>query len=179
MVTLNDNTVLVSGGQNGQLYTPGSVPFLVFTSCELWNPATGEWTATGAMSVPRYGHRATLLPSGKVLVAGGFTVAGATDVQYPKINLTASAELFNPATGQWSPAADMPVARDQFEMLTLPLGLAFVGGGFTEAAGATTADAATDTLFFHESANSWASGTDLIFINEYDSLLPTGVVYRS
>ena len=178
VVTLHDNSVLVIGGQNGQPYMqvpPSSVPLSVYTSCELWNPATGEWTATGAMSVPRYGHRATLLPSGKVLVAGGYT--GGTDVQ-PQINITASAELFKPTTGQWSPAADMPFARTEFEMLTLPSGLAFVGGGFRVAAGSAFADTATDTLFFDEGANSWASGTDLIFFNEHDTSGPIGIVYR-
>jgi hypothetical protein len=35
-------------------------------------PASGTWTATGSLTTKRAGHTATVLPNGKVLVAGGF-----------------------------------------------------------------------------------------------------------
>src|SRR5439155_8143432 len=34
-------------------------------------PASGTWTAAGNLNTARYYHTATLLPNGKVLVAGG------------------------------------------------------------------------------------------------------------
>src|SRR5437667_2544970 len=61
-VTLLPNgKVLVAGGYNGS----------PLASVELYDPATGTWTATGSLATARYAHTATLLPNGKGLVAGG------------------------------------------------------------------------------------------------------------
>ncbi|HJT59221.1 MAG TPA: kelch repeat-containing protein, partial [Ktedonobacteraceae bacterium] len=52
----------------------------------------GTWSLTGSMSAAHEYHTATLLTNGKVLVAGGL------DYGY-----LASAELYDPKTGTWSP----------------------------------------------------------------------------
>ena len=58
---------------NGKVLVAGGCIMAVddLSSAELYDPATGTWTATGSLGTARYGHTATLLPNGKVLVAGG------------------------------------------------------------------------------------------------------------
>jgi hypothetical protein len=73
---LNDGTVLVAGGSSG--------PHFTLLSAERYNPATGTWSATGAMAEARDFHTATLLDDGTVLVAGGARGSG----------VLASAELY-------------------------------------------------------------------------------------
>jgi hypothetical protein len=60
------------------------------TSAELYDPRTGSWRATEAMSEARRGSTATLLPDGTVLVSGG----SGSD-----FSALASAELYDPGTG--------------------------------------------------------------------------------
>ena len=54
---------------------------------------TASTSPTGSMNLPRFGHTATLLNNGLVLVTGGDTAQGAAD--------TNTAELYNPQTGTW------------------------------------------------------------------------------
>ena len=57
---------------NGKVLVAGGVNFSGYlTSAELYDPASGTWTATGSLNTARDNHTATLLPNGKVLVAGG------------------------------------------------------------------------------------------------------------
>ena len=172
LVTLNDNTILAIGGESGGYNGPLPYNFTVYTSCEVFHPATRTWSATGAMATPRFYHRATLLPSGRVLVAGGMSTETVPSIP------TASAELYDPATGQWSPAASMPFARAIFEMQTLPSGLVFMGGGngFVQDGGYTIF--ANDTAFYNENTDTWVTGTKLLYANTNDNFTPNSVLYR-
>jgi Kelch motif protein len=86
---------------------------LALASAEIFDPATNTFTATGSMATPRaIGHSATLLSDGRVLVAGGIThpVGGslAAGVLQPAL---ATTEIFDPASGTFSPGPNMITAR--------------------------------------------------------------------
>ncbi|MFI6642525.1 DUF6603 domain-containing protein [Streptomyces sp. NPDC050504] len=95
---LTDGRVLVCGGRGAS----GAE----LDSAEIYDPVAGAWTAVTPMKRARAEHTATLLSSGKVLIAGGTAARGAEGE-----TSLASAELFDPSTGTWEPAAPMTDAR--------------------------------------------------------------------
>ncbi|SDM33523.1 hypothetical protein SAMN05421823_112124 [Catalinimonas alkaloidigena] len=116
---LANGKVLVTGGYGIQDNTS-----VTLTSCELYDPATGQWTTTGSLVEARFRHQATLLADGRVLVTGG--------KDYPAGALY-SCELYDPATGQWSVAAHMLQNRVLHKAILLENGNVLVVGGSNEA----------------------------------------------
>ena len=118
---LADGRVLVAGG-----FTPGKFHTPMKTA-EVYDVASDRWSVVGTMEVERAVHAAALLPDGRVLVAGGFT-------QPPNVlTVTATAELFDPATERWTPTGSMTVARRAIEGALLSDGTVLVAGGFDSA----------------------------------------------
>jgi Kelch motif/Galactose oxidase, central domain len=82
---------------NGKVLFAGGVYFgdrgftYATNLCYVFDPATQKFTPTGSMNEPRSAHTATLLTSGKVLVAGG-----ADEVSLPTYELISTA-MFSPA----------------------------------------------------------------------------------
>jgi hypothetical protein len=116
---LRNGTVLVTGGFSDA----GRGPALI--SVELYDPVTGTWTATGDMMQARGGHTATLLPDGRLLVAGGIECCANRVVG----DRLASAELYDPITGTWTATEEMIQARDGHTATLLPDGRVLVAGG--------------------------------------------------
>jgi N-acetylneuraminic acid mutarotase len=114
MVLLADGRVLAAGGPDTRGTGLGS--------SELYDPATGSWNATGSMTQGRGGHSATVLLDGRVLVVGGFANA-------VNASSLASAELYDPRTGSWTPTGSLTQARIGHTATLLADGRVLVAGG--------------------------------------------------
>ena len=94
-----DGKVLIAGG---------AALGATIKSAELYDPATGKFTPTGAMKATRARHSATLIGSGplagNVLIAGGTSDESGGDV--------ATAELYDPTTGQFTSTGSMSTPRE-------------------------------------------------------------------
>ena len=93
-VLLADGRVLVAGGY--VFDESGRAVGGIQESVELYDPATGAWTATAPMSNDRLPINLTLLPDGQVLVIGGYGPSAGWPLP----------ELYDPATGTWTPTGD-------------------------------------------------------------------------
>src|SRR5439155_13339690 len=82
-----------------------------------------SWTATGSLNIARYFHTATLLQNGMVLVAGGIDSNGIP---------SASAELYNPASGTWTATGSLNTGRDSHTTTLLQNGMVLVAGGINK-----------------------------------------------
>jgi hypothetical protein len=105
----------------------------VFADTESADPASSRAVRSGltgappgwsslSMARPRADHTATLLPNGKVLVAGGLLENG----------FTAASEVYDPGSGRWSDAGPMVAPRAAHTATLLPDGQVLVSGGFTD-----------------------------------------------
>lgn len=116
---LTTNTVLIAGGWALLPEWP------VWSTAELYDPSTGTFTATGNMATGRAGHTATLLPNGKVLIAGGMTtISGGAFGGF-----SSRAELYDPSTGTFSATGDMTAARYYHTATLLNNGKVLITGG--------------------------------------------------
>jgi hypothetical protein len=149
---LADGRVLVAGGFNT-------------ADCEIYDPATGAWTVTGALNTARYFHRAALLPNGRVLVAGGFTFNGTRGQSL------ATAELYDPATGAWTFTGSLSGPRQDQIFLLLPTGKVLSAGGDNNGAFLATSE------LYDPTSETWsATGSLTTARSASATLLPNGQV---
>lgn len=169
---LPDGRVLVAGG----IGPPAG--FAGLASAEVYDPATGTWTATGNMHSAREGHLAVALPDGRVLVIGGGGVSSAevydprsgawTTTGAPTGNVSASAtatvltngdvllvgyefaaQLYHPASGTWRTTNPMIQRRAYHAATVLADGRVLVAGGWIGGPVISSAE------IYDPSAESW------------------------
>jgi Kelch motif/Galactose oxidase, central domain len=113
---LSNGKVLIAGGLAGRASEGGPG---VVASTEIYDPATGHFTAGPMMSTPRTAHAAVLLANGKVLVLGGLDNHGSL----------ATAEIYDPASNRFTATANMNTARIARSAVLLQDGRVLVTGG--------------------------------------------------
>jgi len=111
---LSDGTVLVAGGKNASDY---------LKTTEIYDPtkpAASAWTAAVSMFKSRWGHKATALKDGRVLITGGFVSSDSTT----------SIVVYDPKANSWQvPGAMMAVGRRYHTSTLLKSGKVLITGG--------------------------------------------------
>jgi N-acetylneuraminic acid mutarotase len=130
--------VLILGGQ-ARATNQGFPDGTPLASAEIFDPASGTWSAAKPMPRPRSGHIATPLSNGLVLVAGGDKL---------------QADLYNPATDSWTSAGTvpMPMSRPTQTAAALADGRILIAPGFT-----TDGMPFGPTPLYDPKTNSWTT----------------------
>jgi N-acetylneuraminic acid mutarotase len=193
---LPNGKVLVAGGDQ----QPQNYGQPVIYTAELYDPNTETWTNTGQLNAQHIFHTATLLPNGKVLVAGGnyviaelydsasqtWTVTGSMNQshEYGTATLlpdgtvlvaggqTATAEIYNPATETWTNTGKMSFYRSGHTATMLPNGKVLVAGGNDYGPDVSSAE------LYDPATQSWTNTNPMSVARSFHTatLLPNGQV---
>ncbi|WP_438481739.1 Kelch repeat-containing protein [Oleiharenicola lentus] len=117
-IALTDGRVLLAGGV--------STGWKFLASAEIFDSATGRFSRTGDLAVPRENHAAVRLDDGRVLITGGHAGRGAT------VRIHATAEIFDPTRGTFTPARAMHSRRHKHDAVLLADGRVLITGGTDE-----------------------------------------------
>jgi hypothetical protein len=95
-------------------------------TAQLYDPDTGAFTSAGRLKRARFGHSATLLPDGKVLVAGGWgrNVSGGMTSHWT------AQSCYDLDTGTWSFTDNLNTTRAHHTATLLADGKVLLVGGF-------------------------------------------------
>jgi len=160
---LLNGKVLVVGG------APDNLQFHSLSSVEVYDPDAGSWTTNNPMSSARQIHTATLLPDGRVLVAGG------GDVGY----FTSSAEIYDPASGTWTATGPLGTSRGVHSATLLPDGKVLAVGGNHNSLAAPTLVALFSAELYDPAAGTWTAASRSLNAarsTHTATLLPSGQV---
>lgn len=149
-VALPDGRVLVAGG----VFLDAATTPRILDSAELWDPGSGRRSRTGRLAEPRLDASAVALTDGRVLIVGG--IARREDAPLEQ----ASAEVYDPLSGQWSSAGTLEAARPGFVLVALADGGALAAGGLGNRGLGERLPVPTVERFDPVS-NTWSAAADL------------------
>ncbi len=136
-IRLNNGKILVIGGRDN---LGGK------QDCYIYDPVSGEVSATGSLKFGASSCSVAMMNDGKVICAGG------TDDH----NAMATTQIYDPATGQWSEAENMKQARIGANIATLNDGKIIVVGGMnSEGAPLSSAE------IFDPSTGKWSDASNM------------------
>jgi hypothetical protein len=160
---LRNGKVLLLGGA---VHAPTALPS-TYASSELYDPVARTFAASGTMTTPREGAAVAMLPSGKVLVAGGREDTASK----------ASAELYDPGNGQFAAVGSLTSPRYRHAAAHLPDGKILVAGGCTDVSKCVATSLRTADVFDPVSETFQATGAMLTGHVELGLVpLPNGLV---
>lgn len=169
-VLLPDGKVLVAGGRSTSLNIESQ------RTTEIYDPITGSWTLTGDMNVSRSFANALLLSDGKVIIAGGNSAQA-----FDSIVSEASAEIYDPVTGNWILTGSMSTPRSSSPLTSFGSGKVLTTGGFgtTWLASAEVYDVASGRWTAIDSMNNVRSGHGQVLLVNGKTLVIGGSYYWS
>ena len=120
---LANGKVLIAGGHRGR-----RPAVTIYSSAEVYDPATGAFTATGDMTRIRHKHEAVLLADGRVLIVGGSDERDG-DGAY------VSAEIYDPVRSAFRATGNLNSSRYKLQgtAVLLSNGKVLVAGGANRA----------------------------------------------
>jgi hypothetical protein len=118
---LQSGKVLVAGGQLDNTSADATA------QAEVFDPGTDTFSPTVGLTIPRQQHTATLLPSGLVLIVGGYSQTQGDGVS--------SAELYDPVAGTFTATGSLATARYGHTATLLGNGMVLIVGGYSFAGG--------------------------------------------
>ncbi len=136
LTAIGNNMALAAGGYDNS--SDGGMMTDTTTTAEIYTynstTGTGSFAATGPMITPRYGHTATLLKNGMVLIAGGISTTNTykpqTGTGFVNDTVLNVAELYNPSSSTFiAITAPMISGRSYHTATLLPNGSVLLAGG--------------------------------------------------